>query len=536
MENKNNNTNKKIVNRVLIFAIVLAALFLRLHNIDRTPAGIYPDEAVNGTDALLANETGDYKVFYTNNYGREGLFINLIAFSIKIFGNTILGLKFWSILFGTLTVLGVYLLAKELFRSQRSGLIAAFMLAFSFWAINFSRISFRAIMVPFLLTFSFYFLFRGIRMKHYINFILAGFIFGIGFHTYIAFRIAPLILIIFLISFIISRKHFLRDYWKAIVIFSFTAFIAISPMLYDFAKHPEHFESRSSAISVFSPEINHGNLLGTLAKSVGLSLVKYNFWGDQNWRHNYPPYPILNPIVGIAFLTGIFYLIVKIIHLFILRFRHNIRDDKLAIYIFLLGWFFTMLIPEFLTAEGLPHTLRSIGTMPAVFIISAIPVLWILGKSDKAGHFFKASVISLFALIFISIGVAETLKYFVFWANNPSQHGQFNENYKNMAIYLNSLPRDVNKYVFANSPGREMEDGLPVSAHVIKYLTYGKTGNLTFLKRGSDATLKRPLVLVFMTPDQGIIDKMKQIFPNAKVEKMRAMPGYASDFIAITVH
>lgn len=528
------NKNKKIINLILVSAIVLAALFLRLHNVDQIPAGIYPDEAVNGTDALLANETGDYKVFYTNNYGREGLFINLIAFSIKVFGNTVLGLKFWSILFGTLTVLGIYLLVKELFRSNRSGLIAAFMLAFSFWAINFSRISFRAIMVPFLLTFSFYFLFRGMRVKHYINFILAGLIFGLGFHTYIAFRIAPLILVILLAAFIISRKHFLRDYWKAIVVFSFAAFIAVSPMLYDFAKHPEHFESRSSAISVFSPEVNHGDMPGTLAKSVSLSLIKYNFWGDQNWRHNYPSYPILNPIVGIAFLAGIFYLIVKIIHLFILRFRHGIHDDKLAIYIFLLGWFFTMLIPEFLTAEGLPHALRSIGTMPAVFIISTIPVLWVLGKSDNAGHFFKASVISLFALIFISIGVTETLKYFVFWANNPNQHGQFNENYKNMAVYLNSLPRDVNKYVFANGTGREMEDGLPVSAHVIKYLTYGKI-NVTYLKRGSDIKLKAPMVIAFMSYDQKVIDRLKLFYPKAEIKKIDLDPGYGSDFTIISI-
>ncbi len=527
--------NKKIAVWLILSLIVLSAFFLRIHKIDSIPSGIYPDESVNGTDAQLANATNDHRWFYTNNYGREGLFMNLISASIRILGNTILGLKFWSILFGTLTVLGAYLLVKELFRSERSGLIAAFMLAFSFWSINFSRISFRAIMVPFILTFSFYFLFRGIRTRHYFNFIAAGFIFGTGFHTYIAFRVAPLILVILLAAFIVSRKKFLQEYWKQIIVFSAAVVIAVSPMIYTFLKHPEYLESRSNAISVLSPEVNHGHLASTFAKSLGLSFVKYNFWGDQNWRHNYPPYPILNPIVGISFLIGIAYLIFKAVHLSVLRFKYKIYDDKLAVYIFLLGWFLTMLIPEFLTAEGLPHALRSIGTMPVAFIFATIPILWVFGKTDKAGYFFKASVISLFVLIFASIGISETLKYFVFWANNPNQHGQFNESYKNMAIYLNSLPPDINKYVFANGSGREMEDGLPVSAHVIKYLTYEKSKKVIFLKRGAGQTLERPFILIPMSYDQNVISKMKEIFPDVKIERMDVRPGYASDFISIIV-
>jgi hypothetical protein len=527
--------NTKLPAWLLIGAIVFAALFLRVYKIDSIPAGIYPDESVNGTDAILANETGNYKLFYTNNYGREGLFMNLISVSIRVFGNNVVGLKFWSMLFGTLTVLGIYLLVKELFRSHRSGLIAAFMLAFSFWAINFSRISFRAICVPFLLTFSFYFLFRGLRTKHYLNFVLAGLIFGAGFHTYIAFRVAPLILIIALAALLINKKHFLKEYWRQILVFSAALFIAVSPMLYDFIKHPDHFQSRSTSISVFSPAINHGHLLQTLGKSISLSLIKYNFYGDQNWRHNYPPYPILNPIVGIAFLFGIIYLFIKVIHLLVLRFRHDVRDEKLVIYIFLLGWFFTMLLPELLTEEGLPHALRSIGTMPVVFIIATLPFLWVLGRAAKAGYFFRASMASFFIFIFLFIGLWDPIKYFVFWANNPNQHGQFNESYKNMSIYLNSLPDNVNKYVFANGSGREMEDGLPVSAHVVKYLTYGKS-QVTFLKRGSDVVLKKPMVIVLMNYDQGTVDKLRQLFPGARVEKMYAKPGYPSDFTAVIIN
>lgn len=531
-----NEKNKNILNWALLVLIILFAAFLRVYKINEIPAGIYPDEAVNGTDALGAIESGKYKLFYTNNYGREGLFMNLISLSIRVFGNTVVGLKFWSMLFGVLSVLGMFLLAREIFRSWRSGLIAAFFMASSFWVINFARISFRANMVPLILIFSFYFLLRGLRTNRYINYVLAGLIFGIGFHTYIAFRLAPAILVFFLLALIISRKHFFQNHWKPMVIFCASVLITLSPMIYDFIQYPEHFQSRSTSISVFSPEVNQGDLWGTLGKSLALSLVKYNFYGDQNWRHNFPPYPILNPLVGISFLVGIIYVIAKIFRLLHLRFRQKIYDDKLAIYLLLIGWFFAMLAPEFLTVEGLPHALRSIGTMPVVFILATIPVLWILGKSDQRSHFFRYSVVSLLIFSFLVIASSETIKYFYLWSQRPEQHGQFNANYKNMSLYLLSLPPETNKYVLANGSGREMEDGFAISAHVVKYLTHNKTQNLAYFKRDDSLAFKTPARIVLMAYDQSFIEEVKQNYPQAQVEKIDLNPGYPSDFTIISIN
>jgi len=291
--------NKKIVWGLLL-AILIAAFLVRFINISNLPSGLYPDEAVNGMDALTANATGNYKLFYEANNGREGLFINLQAFAVKIFGNNIPALKLWSAIFGTLTVLGVYLLAAELLRNRWAGIVAAYLTAFSYWAINFSRIGFRAIMLPFILSFAFYFLFKGLRTKKLSDFIIAGFIYGVGLHRYIAFRVSPLVLIVLFISLLITRQHFLKEYWKHVLVFAVAMFIAAAPMLIDFfITHPEHYASRTSEISVLNPDVNQGHLLATVAKTFGLALAKYNFWGDQNMRQNYPPYPILNPITGI---------------------------------------------------------------------------------------------------------------------------------------------------------------------------------------------------------------------------------------------
>lgn len=462
--------NKRILNLTLLFLIVLAAFTIRIYNIENVPSGIYPDEGENAADALMANESGNYEWFYTGNNGREGLFINLQALSIKLLDPSMLSLKLWSIIFGTLTVLGTYLLTKELFRSQRAGLLAAFFVAFSFWAINFSRIGFRANMLPPILSFSFYYLFCGIRynkvihssknkaknflksstFKSYFCFAMAGLIFGIGLHTYIAFRVAPAILGLSFLALWVTKRHFWRDYWLHSLLFIIFMFISMTPLLWTFHIHPEYLTSRSASISVLSPEVNQGHPIKELSRSLFLSLVKYNLWGDQNWRHNYPPYPILNPILGFTFLGGLIYLIIKWFHLLILRFKHKIRDRKFYVYTFILGWFFAMLAPEFMTAEGLPHALRSIGTLPVTFIIATIPFLWLIGKTKHYGHGFKIIIISFIFISLPIIAISETIKYHYFWANNENQYVSFDKYLKKVADYNKNLPESTEKYLIAD--------------------------------------------------------------------------------------
>ena len=52
----------------LILAIIIAlAVFLRFFDLARVPPGLYPDEAMNGNNALEALANKDWKVFYPEN-------------------------------------------------------------------------------------------------------------------------------------------------------------------------------------------------------------------------------------------------------------------------------------------------------------------------------------------------------------------------------------------------------------------------------------------------------------------------------------
>ncbi|MEP7162521.1 MAG: glycosyltransferase family 39 protein [Candidatus Moraniibacteriota bacterium] len=512
--------------------ILALAFFVRAYHIESIPGGLYPDEATNGIDGLQANESGEYKLFYENNYGREGLFITLQALAVRFFGNTVPVLKAWSIIFGTLTVFGMYLLGKELYHRRAAGLIAAFMMATSFWAINFSRIGFRAIMVSFILTFSLYFFLKGFESRYWKHFLYSGLIFGLGLHTYVAFRLAPLILILLVPALMLTYENFWKTYWKPTLAFILGAFITAAPMFYDFYKHPTHFSSRTGAVSIFSPEINKGHPVALLGKTFGLSLVKYNFWGDQNWRHNYPPYPILDPFVGTLFLVGFLFVLYQTVYLLGERIRKRKRDERLVRNWMLLATFFVMLMPEFLTEEGLPHALRSIGTQPAVFLLATLPAIRLIDRAKNASAGLKTVFLSLIMLALFLSAVFNLTKYFVFFAMSPVQMGAFNKNFTNMSQYLMALPPETMKYVYANAGGQTINNGLPVTAQPIVFLTHGKVENLVFLD--ADTKIRtNDSVIILMNYDTGIVERLSKRYPLALVEKVDLSPGTQSEFTAI---
>lgn len=487
---------------LILAAVLLFAFWIRIVNIDGTPGGVYPDEAVNGMDAYKTYAgIQPFQWFYPDNNGREGLYINLIALTYRVFGVTILGLKFWSIMFGVLTVLGTYLLAVELFKSRRVALVAAFMVAASFWSINFSRIAFRAIMLAPVLLFSVYSLFVGLRTQKYLPFLVGGFIFGLGLHTYIAFRIAPVTLIALFIAAWISRPHFIRTYWSRALLFLAFSLISAAPMLWTFYEHPEFLSSRTGDVSVFSPEVNGGHLFATLAKSIGLTAIQYNFVGDMNWRHNYPPYPLLHPVIGVAFLVGLCMLLKRFFHLLSTRVKHKKQDTQFEVATLLLAWLVLMHAPEFLTAEGLPHALRAIGALPAVYLIAAWPFTWILSENRlKKSAFARIGTYSFVVSVLIFVGAFNAIKYHVFWANEPQQYRAFQSNLMEIARYVQSLPQNTPVYLVTGSMER-----IPVK------LFNAERGNLTDLypQQGLEITYPAGSVVILTEKNDELIKLLR---------------------------
>jgi len=461
----------KIKNRqtvILIFLILILASFFRLWRIDSVPPGLYSDEAMNGNNALATLETGQFKVFYPENNGREGLFINIIAFSIKIFGNQAWAIRLPSVLFGILTVLGIFFLTKILFQNERVALFTSFFLAASFWHINFSRISFRAIMAPAFLVWSLYLLWRIIKkterqkLKPETNFmfrssilaVFSGFIYGLGFHSYIAYRITPLLILAALLAFFFKAPAYLRKkILLPIFLFLIFAFIAFLPLGFYFLENPQDFFGRTSQISIFESSRTILNLF----KNTFITSQMFVFLGDFNWRHNYAGAPQLWLPVALLFLLGIFKSFKKLF-------------SKISQFLFenliLLLWFFLLLLPVIVSNEGLPHSLRAILVAPAAMIFAGLGLEEIIKKIPG-----KKTTVLFIVVFFILIAGQSYNRYFREWAKNPNVSLAFNENLSRVADELNDAPENIPKYIIMKNTEIFDYRGTPMSAQPIMFLT-----------------------------------------------------------------
>jgi len=474
---------------IIILIILAVAGFFRLYNLDTAPPGLYPDEAVNANDAMQALDSGEYKIFYPDNNGREGLYVGFLAILFKLFGPSIWVLRFASAFIGILTVLFLYLLAKEMFNWQIASL-ASFFMAISFWHVNFSRIAFRGILVPLFTILVAYFLWRGFKYLKNRDFLLSGVFLGLGMYTYIPFRLMPFVVMVLLLVFwqkikkdySLSKYEHLRN--KYLVGFAYVlvaSIIIAGPILFFAYDNPDIFLARSGQVSIFSAD----NPILELGLSVGKTLQMFNFIGDLNWRHNFSGASQLFWGIGIFFLVGI-------IRSFWKSFRMKEEHGHFStVHTLLLTWFFILLIPNFLSAEGLPHALRAIGVIPVVMIFAAEGVWWVYDKlrdwytvadvKHGEGHLFhklsktraaEGNVIALIVLlVMLSVITWHQFDlYFNQWAYRPETASHFSKELTIVADEINAAPADVPKYVIMNVDGW-ISGMIPLQTEPIMFLT-----------------------------------------------------------------
>jgi len=512
-----------------LLAVMAISAFFRLWQLDSLPPGLYPDIAINGNDALDSIRDSNFKVFYPENNGREGLFMWLITLSFSFFGASIWSIKIVSAIAGILTVLGEYLLVKELLGTRDKeqatsnakksatavALFSAFFLAVGFWHVNFSRMGFRAILLPFVLVFSFYFLFRGFRRKKITDLIASGVFFGLGFYTYTTFRLAVLLLVAALLGWFLIywKQKQLRRFFILVTCLLSLIFIVALPIGIYFLQHPQDFIGRAAGVSVFKT----ANPLEKTFESLAIHLGMFNFYGDANWRHNVAKSPELYWPVGSLFLLGIF--------LAIKRFFASLKRkdiDSFLVYFFLLSWFAFMLLASVLTYEGIPHALRSIGTIPVVFIFSGMGAYCIYDFLRKKIQF-KIFLVVPAMFLLMGIAIAEFNKYFVIWGMNPVLKAAFSENYVEIGQYLNSLPEDAEKFVIVNQSGVPVPwpSGIPMPAQTVIFLERTKYGEpqSVYLLPGDINKIKiyKNAQIVPLDCNGEIREKLKAAFPSGQI-------------------
>lgn len=466
--------------------IILIATFFRLWQITQLPDGLFPDEAANGLDVNSILQ-GDRSPFFERGNGREGLFFYLLALSVELFGRGPWQHHIVSAFIGIAEVIVLFFLARRMF-GFKTAVFASFFMAVSAWHIVLSRTGFRAIMIPLFTTLTFYYIVKFLQTKSepihsrlqqggrgvpiviennwrafftklkifgnkpIVSAILAGAFFALGFYTYIAYRIMAVILLTLLAFLIYVKYKSLRQTYESIVSYkkyllisaaSFLIFFA--PLGYYFYTHPGSFIGRSGQVSVFTEDLNHGDLFGTILNVAEKTALSFFTEGDLNWRHNVSGMPFLPPAVSVFFLAGLLYAIwrsAKYIYC-----KTDFRDGK---YFIVTAWFFAMLVPELTTAEGIPHGLRLIGAIPAVFIFPAIILAKIINHAllKFRKNPITANLLTFSAAFYISmLFLGSYNAYFVFYANSPEAYYAYRSDLTVVSDYLNNRENIIKPYL-----------------------------------------------------------------------------------------
>jgi 4-amino-4-deoxy-L-arabinose transferase-like glycosyltransferase len=453
----------------LLIGILIIAIFLRFYHFTTTPPGLYPDEAMDGNNAVEAAETNHFQVFYVEDNGREGLYVNIIAAFLKVWPTY----EPWVVrlpaaVAGVLTVWGLYLLVAELF-GNGPGLLAAFLLATSFWGVMFSRIGFRAILAPLALVFTFWLIIKSYRAanKRLALFYaaVAGIIYGLGFYTYIAYRVTPILFLLFIPFF-----YKLTGFWKRTALFIVVTFIVAAPLGWYFATTPGSFFGRTAEISVTSA----ASPLHDFAVNVAKEALMFNYHGDYNWRQNISGAPELFWPVGLLFLLGI----VLVVYFWIQRARKkyiSAEHEKLfPLFGTLLvsAWLLFGILPAAASDEGIPHALRSILALAPALILAMLGGVWLYRLIKK--HWSAAAAKSLMVIFFLGVATWGYYDYFIVWAQNPNVPGAFSANYVDIGHQINALPISTPKYVIVNAGG-VLERGIPTPAETTMFITHSFT-------------------------------------------------------------
>ena len=473
---------------IAVLLLGLAA-WLRFARLDEVPSCLEYDEAAN---VILAGEIArgqSFPVFIRPYTGKEVLYFYLAAGVMRLAGVTPFALRLTSAYLGILSVALTWFCAREighwsaLFPSQQRwwAILSAGMVAVSYWQVHLSRFGYRAIVLPPVLALALGALLRGLRVtypipgrdaatddadrkrralkartmfllrelsvSHWQWVVTAGAASGLAAYTYSSVRVLPVLLALIWGWVLVVDRRMWRVRLVQFLVFGLVAALVFAPLGIFFLRYPETFTVRLDQVSILSPAVNQGDLWRTLWRTLRLAAGMFTVSGDMNPLYNAPGRPVFDPFLGSFFYLGLLVCVGLPVVSLLMRKRGCPRAASTcrAAFLFLLAWLVVMMVPNVLSASGVPHNLRAMALVPAVYIVTALGIVWAAGwiaRNDRSLNWVYACLLA--ALLIWEGG--HTYRDYWAWARSPDPYYKGNEALIRAAALLNEHP-EADPYV-----------------------------------------------------------------------------------------
>ena len=245
---------------IAVPVLLVLAFVARFWRDGSIPEGLWFDEADRGLDAVRILTERYLPPVYAPTFIQEPVGIRyLITPLVWLLGRDPMALRLPAIVFGTLGVVAIYLLARVLY-GWRVGIVAGALAIGFVWHLNFSRVAFPAIPSLTCDTFAVALLVLGLKRGN--RFVLgsAGVAAAAGQYFYFSSELMlPVLAFIGLHQLVVGRLAFLRRNLAGLALFIVGFLITIGPVLQVAVTNPNQFTSRAQTVSIFNEVNQAGN-------------------------------------------------------------------------------------------------------------------------------------------------------------------------------------------------------------------------------------------------------------------------------------
>ncbi|MBU4298676.1 glycosyltransferase family 39 protein [Patescibacteria group bacterium] len=197
--------NKKIIFLFLILLVITAYEISIL-----TDISLWHDEAFSG---LLPQYNLKEMLYRIGLDVHPPLYYLLLKGWVMILGNTLFTLRLFSVFFGILTVIVIYLFLKEAFKNQKLALFSSILLAFNSFFIQFAIESRMFTLGIFLVVLSIFFLLKALKNKKWSWWLLYALSVSAGLYTHYYIFFSILAQGLFLVFWLFKEAKFNLANW-----------------------------------------------------------------------------------------------------------------------------------------------------------------------------------------------------------------------------------------------------------------------------------------------------------------------------------
>jgi len=447
---------------LILGIIVLVAAYMRFDSLGEYPRVIDGDEGRIGEFAQ-ATEAGRLANPFALWENIGALYLQAINMSISLFGATPFALRLLPAIAGTLAILSIYLLARQI-GGREVAILAAIILAFSHTHIHFSRTSAVSyIQGTWLIPLEMYFLLSGLEKRSSWRVGLGGILLALHLNIYLSAQIMIGVLVIYSLLGLVLFKDSLRRAWRQSLVF-WGGFLSTSiPGIIYMLRHPQEFLSRMNAEGTFNSGWLQNEILMTGKSSAQilfervihafLSLIYYptfDFYGSST--------PMMSLISGTLFLLGMTYALVKT------------RSPR---FLMLNGYFWgaTVAIGIFAIPPS-ADSYRMLIALPAAVIMAAIGLVQLLDRLGVGWQQRPYRHAAIVAVVITNLMVFNVYTYYIDFLAQCRFGGDPQTRFASyLGNYVRTTARESDIYLLSNDTFR-----------------YGSHGSVDFLSQ------KRPIV------------------------------------------